>query len=144
MAQDNTANGKKFAAAALAAISTPEAKLEAWTELTERTEYSNTLISSASASFGRVSDTKLLDIYADKYMSMAQRIWEERSYQIASYLLTNLYPIALANKSLADKTQKLIDSSFAQSKPAFRRTLVENLAGLERGIKAQAKDQEEN
>ena len=144
LAQDNTANGKKFAAAALAAISTPEAKLEAWTELTERTEYSNTLISSASASFGRVSDTKLLDIYADKYMSMAQRIWEERSYQIASYLLTNLYPIALANKSLADKTQKLIDSSFAQSKPAFRRTLVENLAGLERGIKAQAKDQEEN
>ena len=48
LAQDNTANGKKFAAAALAAISTPEAKLEAWTELTERTEYSNTLISSAS------------------------------------------------------------------------------------------------
>jgi aminopeptidase N len=142
--QDNTANGKKFAAAALAAISTPEAKLQAWIELTERTEYSNTLISSASASFGRVSDTKLLEIYADKYMSMAQRIWEERSYQIASYLLTNLYPIALANKSLADKTQKLIDSSFAQSKPAFRRTLVENLAGLERGIKAQAKDQEEN
>tara|TARA_B110000977_G_scaffold54230_1_gene73828 strand:- start:333 stop:2213 length:1881 start_codon:yes stop_codon:yes gene_type:complete len=141
--QDNTANGKKFAAAALAAISTPEAKLQAWIELTERTEYSNTLISSASASFGRVSDTKLLDTYADKYMSMAQRIWEERSYQIASYLLTNLYPIALANKSLADKTQKLIDSSFAQSKPAFRRTLVENLAGLERGIKAQAKDQEE-
>jgi aminopeptidase N len=144
LALDNTANGKKFAAAALAAISTPEAKLEAWIELTERTEYSNTLISSASASFGRVSDTKLLEIYADKYISMAQRIWEERSYQIASYLLTNLYPIALANQGLADKTKKLIDSSFAQSKPAFRRTLVENLAGLERGIKAQAKDQEEN
>jgi aminopeptidase N len=144
LALDNTANGKKFAAAALAAISTPEAKLEAWIELTERTEYSNTLISSASASFGRVSDTKLLEIYADKYISMAQRIWEERSYQIASYLLTNLYPIALANQGLADKTNKLIDSSFAQSKPAFRRTLVENLAGLERGIKAQAKDQEEN
>jgi aminopeptidase N len=144
LTKDNTANGKKFAAAALAAISTPEAKLEAWTELTERTEYSNTLISSASSSFGRVSDTKLLEIYADKYMLIAQRIWEERSYQIASYLLTNLYPIALANKSLADKTKELIDSSFAKSKPAFRRTLVENLAGLERGIKAQAKDQEEN
>jgi aminopeptidase N len=144
LTKDNTANGKKFAAAALAAISTPEAKLVAWTELTERTEYSNTLISSASSSFGRVSDTKLLEIYADKYMLIAQRIWEERSYQIASYLLTNLYPIALANKSLADKTKELIDSSFAKSKPAFRRTLVENLAGLERGIKAQAKDQEEN
>jgi len=45
----------------------------------------------------------MLEIYADKYMEMAQRIWEERSYQIASYLLTNLYPIALANKGLADK-----------------------------------------
>jgi len=144
LSNDNTANGKKFAAAALAAISTPEAKLEAWTELTERTDYSNTLISSASGSFGRVSDTAMLEIYADKYMEMAQRIWEERSYQIASYLLTNLYPIALANKGLADKTKKLIDSNFAKSKPAFRRTLVENLAGLERGLEAQIKDQEEN
>jgi len=144
LANDNTANGKKFAAAALAAISTPEAKLEAWSELTERTAYSNTLISSASGSFGRVSDASLLEIYADKYMEMAERIWEERSYQIASYLLTNLYPIALANKSLADKTKKLIDSSFAKSKPAFRRTLVENLAGLERGLEAQTKDEEEN
>jgi len=141
---DNTANGNKFAAAALAAISTPETKLEAWTELTERNDYSNTLISAASVGFGRVSDHSLLEIYADKYMAMAQRIWEERSYQIADYLLSNLYPIALAHKSLADKTRQLIDSSFAKSKPAFRRILVENLAGLERGLIAQAKDQEEN
>ncbi|MDG2496723.1 MAG: aminopeptidase N [Aquiluna sp.] len=141
---DNTANGQKFAAAARAAFSTETDKQKAWTELTEKTAYSNTLISSASASFGRVSDTELLEDYADKYMLVAQRIWETRTYQIASYLLTNLYPVQLAHQGLADKTRALIDSDFAKSKPAFRRILVENLAGLERGLKVQAKDEEEN
>lgn len=141
---DNTANGQKFAAAARAAFSTSAAKQNTWTELTEKMDYSNTLISSASASFGRVSDTSLLEDYADKYMEVAQKIWETRTYQIASYLLTNLYPVQLAHQRLADKTQVLIDSEFAKSKPAFRRIMVENLAGLERGLKVQAKDQEEN
>ena len=141
---DNTANGQKFAAAARAAFSTAQDKQKAWTELTEKTDYSNTLISSASASFGRVSDTSLLEDYADKYMAVAQSIWETRTYQIASYLLTNLYPVQLAHRDLANKTQTLIDSEFAKSKPAFRRLLVENLAGLERGLKVQAKDEEEN
>ena len=140
LARDNTANGKKSAAACLAAISTADAKHTAWKELTEKQEYSNTLINSASLAFGRTLDTELLEPYVAKYMQVAPQIWEQRSYQIASYLLTNLYPVQLANQELAKATQALIDSEFAASRPAFRRILIENLAGLERGLRVQQID----
>ena len=140
LARDNTANGQKFAAAARAAIPTTAGKAEAWRLLTETEEYSNTLVNSASLAFGRVNNPELLEPYLDKYLENAERLWDERSYHIAAYLLNNLYPIQLANQALADKTRALIDTPKFLAKPALRRILVEGLAGLERGLKAQRVD----
>ena len=140
LANDNTANGQKFAAACRAAIPTAEAKAEAWRILTETEEYSNTLVNSASLGFGRVTDLNLLAPYAKKYHEVALRIWNTRSYKIAEYLLANLYPVALATNELADLTKELIEKPEIKDKPALRRILVENLAGLERGLKAQKAD----
>ena len=141
LSRDNTANGQKFAAAARAAIPTAEAKAEAWRVLTETEEYSNTLVNAASLAFGRVNDTTLLEPYVEKYLANAERLWDGRSYHIAAYLLNNLYPIQLANETLAEETRKVIDSEAFKAKPALRRILVEGLAGLERGLKAQKVDQ---
>lgn len=140
LARDNTANGQKFASAARAAIPTQAGKAEAWRILTETEEYSNTLVNAASLAFGRVNDTALLEPYMDKYLTNAERLWDERSYHIAAYLLNNLYPIQLANQQLADKTRAMIDSAAIKAKPALRRILVESLAGLERGLTAQKAD----
>ena len=140
LARDNTANGQKFAAAARAAIPTTAGKAEAWRLLTETEEYSNTLVNAASLAFGRTNDVSLLEPYMDKYLANSERLWDERSYHIAAYLLNNLYPIQLANQQLADKTRALIDSPAFVAKPALRRILVEGLAGLERGLKAQQVD----
>ncbi|MEK9578220.1 MAG: aminopeptidase N, partial [Aquiluna sp.] len=87
-----------------------------------------------------VNDLSLLDPYLQKYHEIALKIWNERSYQIAAYLLTNLYPVQLASSELRDATARLIDNSEIAQKPALRRVLVENLAGLERGLRAQAAD----
>jgi len=138
--RDNTANGQKFAAACRAAIPTEAAKQVAWHTLTETEDYSNTLVNSASLAFGRVNDLALLKPFADKYHEVALKIWNSRTYHIAAYLLTNLYPVQLANQELADKTKALIEKSEIKEKPALRRILVENLAGLERGLKAQKAD----
>jgi len=138
--RDNTANGQKFAAAARAAIPSAESKSATWKMLTETEDYSNTLINSASLAFGRVNDLSLLDPYLERYHDMALRVWNERSYQIAAYLLTNLYPIQLASDELRAATAKLIEQDEITQKPALRRVLVENLASLERGLKAQAAD----
>jgi aminopeptidase N len=56
------------------------------------------------------------------------------------YLLTNLYPIYLANSGLRDATQKLIDAKEVQEIPALQRILIENRAALDRAIKAQQAD----
>ena len=138
--RDNTANGQKFAAACRAAIPTEAAKQAAWHTLTETEDYSNTLVNSASLAFGRVNDLALLKPFADKYHEVALKIWNSRTYHIAAYLLTNLYPVQLANQELADKTKALIEKAEIKEKPALRRILVENLAGLERGLKAQKAD----
>ena len=140
LGRDNTANGQKFAAAARAAIPTAEGKAEAWRILTETEDYSNTLVNAASLAFGRVNDTALLEPYLEKYLSNAERLWDERSYHIAAYLLNNLYPIQLANQKLASATRALIEDPKIVAKPALRRILVEGLAGLERGLKAQKVD----
>jgi len=140
LASDNTAGGQKFAAACRAALPSRAAKAEAWRILTETQDYSNTLVNSASLAFGRVNDLALLEPYAKAYMDVALKIWNERSYHIASYLLTNLYPIQLANTELKSLTEQLIASPEVQERPALRRVLVENLAGLERGLKAQLAD----
>jgi len=138
--RDNTANGQKFAAACRAAIPTEAAKQVAWHTLTETEDYSNTLVNSASLAFGRVNDLALLKPFADKYHEVALKIWNSRTYHIAAYLLTNLYPVQLASQELADRTKALIDKAEIKEKPALRRILVENLAGLERGLKAQKAD----
>jgi aminopeptidase N len=138
--RDNTANGQKFAAACRAAIPTADAKAKAWQVLTETEEYSNTLVNSASLAFGRVNDLSLLGEYAKKYHEVALKIWNSRTYHIAAYLLTNLYPIQLANEELAKLTRELIEKPEIKDKPALRRILVENLAGLERGLTAQRVD----
>jgi aminopeptidase N len=140
LAADNTANGQKFAAACKAAIPTAEAKAEAWRILTETEDYSNTLVNSASLAFGRVKDLSLLAPYAKKYHEVALKIWNSRSYKIAEYLLPNLYPVALASEELAELTRALIEKTDIKEKPALRRILVENLAGLERGLRAQKAD----
>ncbi len=140
LARDNTANGQKFAAAAKAVIPNPAAKQKSWDILTKTEEYSNTLVNSASMAFGRTNDLSLLEPFVDAYLEVAPKIWESRSYHIAAYLLNNLYPIQLASEELANKTRKLMDADFASSRPAFRRILLESLAGVERALKAQQAD----
>ena len=138
--RDNTANGQKFAAAARAVLPNKDAKAASWHTLTATEDYSNTLVNSASVAFGRTNDLSLLEPYVDAYHEVAPKIWEGRSYHIAAYLLNNLYPIQLASEELAAKTRSLMNAEFASSRPAFRRILVESLAGVERALKAQAID----
>lgn len=140
LAKDNTANGQKAAAGARAAIPTAEGKAAAWQLLTKTHELSNVLVDAASLGFVRVPDSKLLQPYVDKYFESAVQIWNDYTFKIAEYLMENLYPLPLANQELADKTAAWIERDEIKAIPALRRILVENLANVERAIKAQQRD----
>ena len=140
LASDNTANGQKSAAGARAAIPTAEAKAAAWHTLVETNDLSNALVQSASLGFVRVPDLALLKPYADKYFESVLKIWNGNTFKIAEYLLVNLYPAPLASAELAEMTKPWLDKAEIKAIPALRRILVENLANVERALKAQAKD----
>lgn len=140
LAADNTANGQKAHIGAIAAMPGLAEKRAMFERLVDTDELSNALVNSASLAFGRVHDTSVLQEFTDKYFAKVLQIWEQKSYHMAEYLLVNLYPLALANQELADKTKKFLASPELTGKPALRRIIVENLANVERALKAQLCD----
>jgi aminopeptidase N len=137
---DNTANGQKAHAAAIAAMPDLKSKQEIFDKLVNTDELSNALVNSASLAFGRVLDTSVLEPFVDQYFSKVLSIWENKSYHMAEYLLVNLYPLAIVNISLADQTEQFLKNPDLASKPALKRIIVENLANVQRALSAQSAD----
>lgn len=137
---DNTSNGQRFAAQATAAIPDHQAKSAMWDRLVRSDEYSNVLVNAASLGFGRVIDTDLLKPYVERYFADAIEIWNTKTYKIAEYLITGLYPFALASQELADATHDWLDKTDLSEHAALKRFVAENLDALERTLRAQDKD----
>lgn len=137
---DNTANGQKAHAGAIAALPDTSSKQEMFNKLVDTDEMSNALVNSASLAFGRVLEAKTLEPFVDQYFDKVFQIWEQKSYHMAEYLLVNLYPLALANKELVQKTKTFLLRKELEEKPALRRIIIENLAGVERALRAQQAD----
>ena len=140
LAADNTANGQKAAAGARAALPGAAAKAAAWNQLVNTDELSNALVNSASLGFGRVLNTDELVPYVERYFADALTIWGSKTYKIAEYLLVGLYPINLASAELVAATKKYLAKTDFTDKAAFKRMIVENLAGVERALVAQERD----
>jgi aminopeptidase N len=137
---DNTANGQKAHAAALAGMPDLNFKQAIFDKLVNTDEMSNALVNSASLAFGRVLDSSVLEPFVDQYFSKVLSIWENKSYHMAEYLLVNLYPLAIVNKALADQTEQFLKNPELASKPALKRIIVENLANVQRALNAQSTD----
>ncbi|GAB3271754.1 aminopeptidase N [Microbacterium lacusdiani] len=141
LAADNTAKGGEFAVQARAAIPTPEAKAAAWASLVEQDTLPNTLVRAASVGFVHPASRHLLPEYTTRYFDMLLPIWESRSYKIAEYLCELLYPAPLADAELLTATRAWLAEN-PEAPAALRRIVLENLAGVERALAAQARDAE--
>ena len=144
LAEDNTSNGQRFAAAARASIPSAQAKSRAWHQMTKTDELSNVLVNAASLGFVRVLKAKWIEPYIDRYFEQATEIWASKTYKIADYLLVNLYPAVLATQSLADKTKAWLEDTDFTDRAALRRIMVENLATTERALSAQVRDSQDS
>jgi aminopeptidase N len=140
LAGDNTANGQKYHIAAIAALPDQNSKQAIFTKLVATDDLSNSLVNSASLAFGRVLEPKVLQPFVSQYFENVLRVWEDKSYHMAEYLLVNLYPLAIANEDLVSTTRSFLAKTEVQSKPALRRIIVENLANVERALVAQQRD----
>ena len=142
LAADNTSKGAEFAAQARAALPTAEAKQAAWSSLIDNSDLPNTIVRSAALGFVHPSGVDVLREFIPKYFEMLLPIWEERTYQIADYLVVGLYPRSLASVELRDATRAWLSEN-QDAAPALRRLVHENLADVERALAAQSRDAED-
>ncbi len=138
LAKDNTANGAQAAARARATFPTAEAKRTAFDSLVDSDELPNAIVRNTALGYQHVNDPASLEAVVDKYFAVLNTLWKSRSYHIAETLIVGLYPAPLASQGLVDATKAWLDAN--PDVPALRRLIVENLAGVERALAAQAKD----
>lgn len=138
LTHDNTASGQQFAAQARASRPGIDNKRVAWTRIIDDESLPNTIVAHTALGFRRALDPSVLDEFVDRYFDVLIDVWNTRTYKIAEYVAEGLYPSALANERLRDATASWLD---AHAEPvALRRLVVENLAGVDRALAAQARD----
>lgn len=138
LAKDNTANGAQAAARVRGAIPTAAGKRAAFDSLVDSAELPNAIVRNVTLGYQHVNDPTVLEGIVDAYFAAIGEIWESRSYAIAEYIVLGLYPAPLASQELADVTRAWLNANAPV--PALRRLVVENLAGVERSLKAQLRD----
>jgi aminopeptidase N len=138
LARDDTSSGRVHAASARAAIPTPEAKATAWHQVVEAASLPNAMQAAVITGFGRVLDPALLEPFVEPYFAALVPAWRQRTNEMASQIAVGLYPTLLASPELVERTERWLAESDAE--PALARLVVENLDGVTRVLRAQAKD----
>ncbi|WP_207344782.1 aminopeptidase N [Arthrobacter sp. E3] len=141
LALDNTQTGQLAAATAHAAVPTADAKAGTWHSVVVRGDGANAVQRAAIDGFGRVWDTSLLEPYVEKYFAAILGVWEEKSYETSSTIITGLYPSQLVSTATVEATDKFLATLGAEF-PALRRLLVESRDGVVRALAAQAADRQ--
>nr|WP_218123614.1 aminopeptidase N [Quadrisphaera sp. DSM 44207] len=147
VARDDTATGRRAAAAARAAIPTLEAKQAAFDAVVDpgprpEDELPNAVQAAVIAGFARVHDARveeLLTPFVEPYFAALERVWRTRTNEIAQQVVSGLYPVALASQALLERTDAWLASA-PEDLPALRRLVSEDRDGLARALRAQERD----
>ncbi len=136
--RDPTAAGARHAVAARAARPTAEAKAEAWASIVDDPMLPNAMLSATMLGFQQADQAELLVPYAGSYFAMIERLWAERTNEVAINIVTAMYPSVLIDRRTIDTTDEYLRTGHPV--PAIRRLLVEGRDGVERALRAQAVD----
>ncbi|MGW3072564.1 MULTISPECIES: aminopeptidase N [unclassified Kitasatospora] len=139
LAADNTASGKRHHTQCLAARPTAEAKAAAWSAVIDSDELPSALVEANTAGFSIPSQRDLSALYAAPYFKLLERIWAERTIEIAMRIVGGFFPIAQTDgQTLAEADAWL--AGHPQAAPALRRLVLERRDDLARALRAQACD----
>ena len=67
----------------------------------------NAMLRNMGLGFQHVNDPASLETMAAPYFEALSRVWKERSYSIAQYIILGFYPAPLASEYLVDATKRL-------------------------------------
>ncbi|MFD8707425.1 aminopeptidase N [Kitasatospora sp. NPDC059648] len=139
LAADNTAGGKREYTQCLAARPTPEAKAAAWSAVIDSDELPSALVEANSAGFAIPAQRDLTALYAAPYFKLLERVWAERTIEIAMRIVGGFFPIAQTDGQTLAEADAWLDGH-PQAAPALRRLVLERRDDLARALRAQACD----
>src|SRR5215218_1079772 len=139
--RDPTADGQRAAAAARAAVPSADAKQAAWNGVVESPDLPNAVQESVIHGFSRVHDGELLRSFVKPYFAAIERVWAERTNEIAQQVVVGLYPTVLADEELLDASDAWLNGA-SDAVPALRRLVSENRDAVARALRVQARDHE--
>lgn len=144
LAADNTAAGREGHATASAARPDASVKAWAWDAAVNGTSLSNEILSATIAGF-TTGPAALLEPYTGPYFDCLERIWAERSIEIAGRIVRGLFPsgqdLAEGMAPLEHPVLQLCDewlASRTDAPRALRRIIIEQRSHLQRALTAQA------
>ena len=136
--KDETSNGHQAAARARATFSDAQAKREAFMALADSDKLSNVIVRNITQGYQHTNDPAPLQDLVQPYFDSLNDVWKNKSYKMAEHFVLGLYPTPLASQELVDATRAWLDAN--TDTPALRRLVTENLATVERALKAQERD----
>jgi aminopeptidase N len=136
--RDNTISGQESAASARTVVPTPEAKERAWEAAVVSDATANETQRQIAAHFEVSGQEELLQPYVDRYLDVAQHVWETKGVQRSTVILTLLFPRLLATRETLERVERWLDG--ASANPAAVRYVREGAADLERALAAQERD----
>ncbi|MDX3074538.1 aminopeptidase N [Streptomyces sp. NPDC088354] len=139
LSRDDTASGKRHQVRCLAARPSAAVKAQAWAAVVESDALSNALVEATIAGFGQAGQRELLAPYADRYFAVIERIWAERSIEIAMAVVRGLFPHLQDRAETADAAAAWLDAH-TDAAPALRRLVAECRDDLVRALRAQQRD----
>jgi aminopeptidase N len=137
--RDDTATGRRQAAATLAARPRAEAKTEAWASVMDDDDLPNAIQTAIIGGFARDGQQELLRPYVDRYFDRLVDIWSKRTNETAQSIVIGLFPTLLAEQSTVDAADAWLEAN-RTAPPALRRLVVEARDGVARALHAQAFD----
>ena len=139
LARDNTSNGQQAAARAAAALPSTADKRAAFDSLVANDDLPNVVVRMTTMGYTHVNDPASLDELVMPYFDALDDVWSSRTHAIAEYIVLGLYPAPLATQALVDATHEWLQAH-PDAPPALRRLVGENVAGVERALRAQERD----
>lgn len=137
--RDNTATGKRQATLAQASIPTPSAKEDVWESVFFNTELPNTIIESMIGGFQDPDQPVIMRSFVDRYFKDLPQVWEKQTMEMAQVITSGMYPIYAASSELVEKTNQFLAGA---TMPTMVRLVTEGRDGIERALRAQARDEQ--
>ena len=138
LSHDHTISGQEHAAAAHAARPTAEAKATAWEIAIVRDDVPNETQRSVVHAFMQHGQREVLEPYIERYLEVAENLWEQKGTQRASTALESMFPRPMASRELLERVHQWLRESAAN--PAAKRYVREGAADVERFLAGQELD----